>query len=539
MKTGGPDRLAVAGIGSMVVDRVHRVPRILKGDEKGLLRGLSGGGSVGIHVGGVVLNHLGWAAALGLRAGLFGRQGDDDHGRFLRAAMDRLGIERDIRLDGTATAVAEIFVDDAGSRSIYMAPGATAETTPEKVREHAAFIRRADRLSTEVSQLPLASVRAALEIAHEAGVGTVVDLDLPPSVAVPELGSEEDLMAVLRAADVLKPTQAAAAELLPGGATDALVLASALRERFECEAVVVTDGERGCAIAAHRFEGFVPARRVKALDTTGAGDAFLGGLLVALHHGLDWENAGRLANAAGAACVEKLGAFPDDPAAARARVLELYSGLELSLGPLPAAVAVSQSGADEVLSVLDVAVEELGVLRERLRPEILEEAVRLLRGALDRGRRLHVTGVGKPEHVARYAASLLSSTGTPATFLHATECVHGSSGQVVEGDVVVAISNSGETEELRSAVRTVRRLGARILAVTGDSASGLASEADVVVDAAVRREGGGLGLAPNASVAAELLVLAGLAAALEKLRGFRPRDYNLRHPAGALGKRSR
>ena len=125
------------------------------------------------YVGGVVLNHLGWAAALGLRTGIFGKQADDEAGRFLRAAMDALGIEHQLVLDGSATSLAEIFVDDAGARAIYMAPGATAETSAAQVRtQHAAFIRRAARLTTEVSQLPLAAALAALEIARAAGIPT-------------------------------------------------------------------------------------------------------------------------------------------------------------------------------------------------------------------------------------------------------------------------------------------------------------------------------------------------------------------------------
>ncbi len=141
--------LDAAGIGSMVVDRVHRAPRILGSDEKGILRDVGRGAPVQTYVGGVVLNHLGWAATLGLRTGIFGRQADDEGGRFLRAAMDRFGIERDLVLDGSASSVAEIFVDDAGGRAIYMAPGATAETTAEHVRrDHSAFIQRARRLTT-------------------------------------------------------------------------------------------------------------------------------------------------------------------------------------------------------------------------------------------------------------------------------------------------------------------------------------------------------------------------------------------------------
>jgi sugar/nucleoside kinase (ribokinase family) len=331
-------KLDVVGIGSMAVDRIHRAPRILGGDEKGILREVEGSGPVRSYVGGVVLNHLGWAATLGLRTGIFGRQADDEGGRFLRAAMDRLGIERNIGLDGSASSVAEIFVDDDGARAIYMAPGATAETTAEQIRRrHVAFIQRARRLSTEVSQLPLAAAREALAIAREAGIPTLVDLDVPPADALAGLGDEAALEAVLRAADLLKPAKSAARELVPDAGSDPLAMARAMRSRFGNRAVVVTDGAAGCAIAADGFEGSVPASPVKVLDATGAGDAFLGGLLVALKHGLGWEAAGRLANACGAACAEKLGAFPDDPATARACARALHGARDPARSPLASA----------------------------------------------------------------------------------------------------------------------------------------------------------------------------------------------------------
>jgi len=529
----------IAGIGSMVVDRLHRIPRVLGAEEKGILRPMPDGKPQQIFVGGVTLNHLGWAAALGLRTGVFGKQAEDENGRFLRAAMDRLGIERDLVLDGSASSFAHIFVDDEGGRAIYMAPGATSETTSEQIRtRHTEFITGSHRVSTEVSQLPLAAVLEVLRIAEAAGVPSVVDLDVPPSDAVPGLGDRATLEEVLRRATLLKPAKAAARELLPESGGDALSIAEGMRARYGNQAVVVTDGEAGCAIAAPgvalRVPAF-PAREV--IDTTGAGDAFLGGLLVALERGLDWADAGKLANACGTACVEKLGAFPEDPRAARARVLELYDGAPLSLGPLPAEPEALPKS--EAIDAFDVALAELSALRGRIDPAAFDEAAALIRAAEAGGGRVHVTGIGKPEHVAHYAASLLSSTGTPATFLHGTEAVHGSAGQLVSGDVVIAISNSGETEELERTVAAVRGLGAKLIAVTGALDSRLAEAADAVLDAGVAREGGGLGFAPRASVAAEILVLAALSAALESERGFTRDEYNARHPAGKLGEATR
>jgi D-arabinose 5-phosphate isomerase GutQ len=108
---------------------------------------------------------------------------------------------------------------------------------------------------------------------------------------------------------------------------------------------------------------------------------------------------------------------------------------------------------------------------------------------------------------------------------------------VVRGDVVIAISNSGATE-LVASVEAARALGAQVIAVTGNVRSPLAARADLVLEAHVEREGGGLGFAPRASIAAELLVLAALSAALESARGFTRAEYHVRHPAGALGKKS-
>jgi arabinose-5-phosphate isomerase len=519
----------------MVVDRLHRAARIVGPDEKGALLRLAEGGSAASFVGGVILNQLGWASALGVRTGIFGKQGDDEPGRVLRGAMDRAGIEHHLTLDGSASSVAEIFLDASGERAIYFDPAGTAELGADEVRtRHADFLRRGARFTTEVHQVRLAAVHEALRIAREAGLETVVDLDVPPSDAVPALGDEAALHAVLGLADLLKPSKRAARELVGAGDLDALALARELRKRFGSQAVVVTDGAVGCAVSADEFEGVVPAPRVTVVDATGAGDAFLGGLLAGLHQGLGWEDAARLGNACGAACVERLGAFPADAAWARTRALELYDGAPFVLAAPPPDPTLA-----EIEDAFDIALAELAALRRRLAPQSYADALALIRGAEAAGGRVHVTGVGKPEHLARYGASLLASTGTPAQFLHATETVHGSAGQVVAGDVVIAISNSGTTGELLAAVATLKALGGRIIAITGGLDSPLAKAADVTLDAGVAREGGGLGLAPRASIAAELLVLAALSTGLETARGFTRAEYHARHPGGRLGQISK
>jgi D-arabinose 5-phosphate isomerase GutQ len=150
-----------------------------------------------------------------------------------------------------------------------------------------------------------------------------------------------------------------------------------------------------------------------------------------------------------------------------------------------------------------------------------------------------VTGVGKSEHVARYAASILCSVGTMATFLDATETLHGSLGQVAPGDVVIALSNSGNTAELCAAARAVKEHGAELIAITGGLCSELAQMADLVLHAPVAKEGGRLGLAPRISVLGQVLVVAALSVALEAARGLTLEEYSRWHRAGAIGEAAR
>ena len=151
------------------------------------------------------------------------------------------------------------------------------------------------------------------------------------------------------------------------------------------------------------------------------------------------------------------------------------------------------------------------------------------------GGRIHVTGIGKPGHVAAYIASLLSSTGNPATFLHGTEAVHGSCGQLVAGDVVIAISNSGETTELKATVNAVHANGCKVIAVTGKPESWLAKHSECTLLAGVAEEGGPLNRAPRNSVNAEMLVLQALSVMLQVEKDWNPEKYVRCHPDGKLG----
>jgi arabinose-5-phosphate isomerase len=537
-------KLDVAGCGSMVVDLFYRTPRFVRAEEKIALDAHHDDGRMErAAVGGLVLNHLGWARVLGLEVGVFGKIGGDRNGEFLRRGIDQLGIRHHLTTDGSASSFAKIFVDARGGRAIYMARGATAELAPDEIRRrHAGFIRHARMVSTEISQLPLRTVIALLLFARANSIPTVLDVDLPPADACPVLGTRAELERALRLATILKPTRLSARALVGAGRGDILKLAQAMRARYQSEAVVVTDGERGCAIAAAGTALRLPAFAVKVIDTTGAGDAFLGAMLAGLRWDLPWRAIGTLANAAGAVCVRRLGAFPAG-FEVRDEVLALFRDAmpDQALPEIetPAQASGPLDPSVEVSRFLELCLRELGTLQREIDLNQIRAAVAMIRTAESRGGRVHLTGVGKPEHVARYAASLLCSVGTQATFLHATETLHGSLGQVDPKDVVIAISNSGNTRELCEATIAIKDHGAQLIAVTGNPASELSHLADLVINAPVEQEGGVLGLAPRISVLAEVCVLAALSVALEAARGLTLEQYGRWHRAGTLGAAAR
>jgi arabinose-5-phosphate isomerase len=151
--------------------------------------------------------------------------------------------------------------------------------------------------------------------------------------------------------------------------------------------------------------------------------------------------------------------------------------------------------------------------------------------------RVIVSGVGKSGHIARKIAATLASTGTPAYFVHAAEAAHGDLGMITREDVVIALSNSGESDELLTIVPLIKRRGGCLIAITGNPASSLAREADAHLDAGVAEEACPLNLAPTASTTAALAMGDALAVALLDARGFGAEDFARSHPGGALGRR--
>jgi arabinose-5-phosphate isomerase len=181
----------------------------------------------------------------------------------------------------------------------------------------------------------------------------------------------------------------------------------------------------------------------------------------------------------------------------------------------------------------DIEARALQGLSARLGEGFAAAVQAILQG---RGR-VVVMGMGKSGHVGRKIAATLASTGTPAMFVHPAEASHGDLGMVMPGDVVLAISNSGQSDELAAILPAIRRIGVKLVAMTGQSASMLAQHADITLDSAVDEEACPLNLAPTASTTAQMALGDALAVALLDARGFKPEDFARSHPGGTLGRK--
>jgi arabinose-5-phosphate isomerase len=187
----------------------------------------------------------------------------------------------------------------------------------------------------------------------------------------------------------------------------------------------------------------------------------------------------------------------------------------------------------EAQSVLEIEAQGILDLIPKLGPDFEQavEAIYHLKG------RVILTGIGKSGIVARKIVATLNSTGTPSLFLHPVEAMHGDLGMVTSKDIVLAISNSGETGELAVILPSIKQMGTKLIAFTGNRESTLAKQSDLVIDVGVEKEACPLGLAPTTSTTAALAMGDALAVALIKRRQFNHRDFQRFHPGGSLGER--
>ncbi len=187
------------------------------------------------------------------------------------------------------------------------------------------------------------------------------------------------------------------------------------------------------------------------------------------------------------------------------------------------------------LEVLQYEIDALKELKNRLSADFGTAA-----GIIEKCEgRVIVTGIGKSGHVGKKIAATMASLGTLSIFMHSTEALHGDSGMMSKGDVVIAISNSGATTEVVAAAGIAKQMGNIVIAMTGNRHSELGLCADVVLDIGVEREADHLGLAPTSSSTVTLALGDALAVAVSRAKGFGPADFAFCHPGGALGRKSR
>ncbi|MDD5166700.1 MAG: KpsF/GutQ family sugar-phosphate isomerase [Candidatus Omnitrophica bacterium] len=186
--------------------------------------------------------------------------------------------------------------------------------------------------------------------------------------------------------------------------------------------------------------------------------------------------------------------------------------------------------AKEVLNI------EAGAIRA-LSPRIGKDFKKAVDMLLKTEGRIVVSGMGKTGIIAQKLSATLASTGSPSLFLHTAEAIHGDLGKVTSDDVVVVISNSGSTDEMKQLLPLLKKIGSKVIALTGNTKSLLAKYSDVVLDVSVEKEACPLGLAPTASTTATLAMADALAVCLLELKGFKEKDFAFYHPGGLLGRR--
>jgi arabinose-5-phosphate isomerase len=183
--------------------------------------------------------------------------------------------------------------------------------------------------------------------------------------------------------------------------------------------------------------------------------------------------------------------------------------------------------------VLEIERDALSSLVKRIDSNF-EKTINVIYGIKGR---VIVTGMGKPGFIAQKISATLSSTGTPSLYLHPAEGLHGDLGRVTKDDLIVALSNSGETEEIVKLLPIIKKIGAKLVAMVGNTHSTLAKAADHIIDTSIKREACSLGLAPTTSTTAMLAMGDALAIALLEKKGFKEKDFAFYHPGGILGKR--
>ena len=189
---------------------------------------------------------------------------------------------------------------------------------------------------------------------------------------------------------------------------------------------------------------------------------------------------------------------------------------------------------EEAKKTFDIEIKEL----EKIKKKIDSKFEEMVNNILElKNNKVVITGIGKSGHIGAKIAATLSSTGTSSIFINSAEALHGDLGMISNGDIVIAISNSGNSDEILSILNPIRKIGAKLIAFTGNEKSTLAKNSDIVINIGVEKEACPLGTAPMSSTTATLVMGDALAVALMKKRNFTENDFAKYHPGGSLGKR--
>lgn len=486
--------------------------------------------------GGKGANQAVQAARLLTPTKLIGKVGSDSFAKTLVSTCAKSGIDVDGVLydegnSGISTVILEGSKEKGFQNRIIMTPGANNRLTVDDVRFLEDEIENYDSLVLQY-EIPQDVNDYLAKIAFEKGVRVIVN----PAPYRPT--SDEFLKHIT----YLVPNEtefAALSGVDVSGEINEEKIKQATKVLFDkgVQNLIITLGSKGsCLVSKDRYVFYRSVQNVKSVDPTAAGDSFIGAFVSFLYRGLDVDKAMLLANAVGSFTVQRLGAMPSlctlDEFKEYLRNIkdENYQGLAELVED------ASLEKKDVLGHFKEVALEEVQKTLSLMDEDYYKEALAIILEAKGNGNRMHFTGIGKPSHIAQYFASLLSSTGTPSYYLHGTEAVHGSSGQLVPGDVVIAISNSGNTSELMSTIIAAKNNGCKIIGVSGNKDSQLAKLSDAHLIAHIDDEGGPLGRAPRSSILAETLVLQGLSVLLQEDAKVTPKQYVKWHPGGALGK---
>ncbi len=530
-------------VGSLVMDLIVTTRRTPQCGET------VAGESFATAPGGKGANQALQARRLGAQVAMVGRVGDDAFGRELKESLSREGIDvtHVLVTRGCASAVGNIVLsrqpDGTLNNRIIVAPGANMALTPDDVAFLENSISAYDMVMLQL-EIPMEVNQTVMRYAKQAGVPVM--LNPAPYAAMPG-----DLLA---GADYISPNETEAANLLgfcpevsaagiaPGDVAKIAEAASAQG----IHKLILTLGSHGAMCVSAEGARYCPAvPGVTVADPTAAGDSFVGAFCTAHCLGYSDQDALTIACHTAAITVGSMGAQPSLPGLDA--VIRSLAEKGDALNPQPLLGLAGGSAPDNNANVNDIANADLdtyikiageeaaAMLRSLDRASLFEAAALMLKAHAS-GNRVHVSGIGKPAHIAAYGASLLSSTGIPAYYLHGTEAVHGSCGQLTPGDIVIFLSNSGETAEMKACIQAVINNGCPVVGISGKGDSWLAKNSGVHILAHVNHEGGPLNRAPRASILAETMVLQALSVITQSIIGWDAKEYVKRHPGGALGK---